>query len=85
MHPAPARDAIDPEVERRLRAGEKIDAIRFVRERKGLGLKQAKEYVEAVAKQMPPGTLPPPAQIGFVTWLVLLAALLLGWWIYASI
>jgi hypothetical protein len=33
---------------------------------------------------MPPGTLPPPAQIGIRTWLLLLMALLLGWWLYAS-
>ena len=84
MHPAGTRDAIDPEVERLLIARQKIQAIKFVRERKSLDLKDAKEYVEAVATRMPPGTLPPPAQMGFVAWLVVLLALLLGWWIYAS-
>ena len=43
MHPAGARDAIDPEVERLLMARQKIQAIKFVRERKGLGLKEAKD------------------------------------------
>ena len=84
MQPRAVRDPIDPEVERLLIAREKIEAIKFVRQRKGLGLKEAKEYVEAVAGQMPPGTLPPPARIGSVLWLVLLAALLLVWWLARS-
>ena len=84
MHPAGTRDAIDPEVERLLMARQKIQAIKFVRERKGLGLKEAKEYVEAVGRRMPPGTLPPPMQIGIRTWLLLLTAILLGWWLYSK-
>jgi hypothetical protein len=36
-----------------LRNGSKIEAIRLVREHTGLGLKQAKDKVEAYARQMP--------------------------------
>lgn len=37
-----------PEVVRLLLAGRKIDAVRVVRQRTGLGLKEAKEAVEAI-------------------------------------
>jgi len=38
--------ALDPDVDRLLRAGDKIGAIRLVREKKNYGLKEAKDYVE---------------------------------------
>lgn len=84
MHPPGTRDAIDPEVERLLIARQKIEAIKLVRARKGLGLKEAKEYVESVAERMPPGTLPPPRRPGAVGWLAILAGLLLAWWLLRS-
>ncbi|MCP5397265.1 MAG: ribosomal protein L7/L12 [Sphingomonadaceae bacterium] len=37
----------DPEVQAALAAGRKIEAIKLVREKTGLGLKEAKELVEA--------------------------------------
>ncbi|MBA3269051.1 MAG: ribosomal protein L7/L12 [Acidobacteria bacterium] len=41
-------DAVRDEAARLARAGRKIDAIKLVRERGGLGLKEAKAYVEAL-------------------------------------
>jgi len=47
---APALAALTPEIEDKVRqllgARKKIDAIRLVRETTGMGLKEAKEYVE---------------------------------------
>jgi hypothetical protein len=45
-------DTIRSEVERLARAGKKIDAIKLVRERAGLGLKEAKEFVEALDRRV---------------------------------
>lgn len=48
------------EVQQLLRSGRKIQAIKFVREESGLGLKEAKEQVDAVEAQMiANGELPP--------------------------
>jgi len=41
-------DTLRSDVERLARAGKKIDAIKLVRERAGLGLKEAKQFVEAL-------------------------------------
>jgi large subunit ribosomal protein L7/L12 len=56
----PARDEIAPAadlpgeirdaVERELAAGRKIEAIKLVRENSGLGLKEAKEFVERLPR-----------------------------------
>lgn len=47
--PAPvAKGGVDPEVLRLVRAGHKIEAIKRVRELTGLGLKEAKDYVESL-------------------------------------
>jgi ribosomal protein L7/L12 len=56
----------DPELAGLMRADQKIAAIKLVRERTGMGLKEAKDYVEAlVAGQavtpLPPAAAPPPA------------------------
>jgi len=48
----------DAELQQRLQAGDKMGAIRVVREGTNLGLKDAKEYVEAVERGETP---PPPA------------------------
>ena len=45
-------DTIRSEVERLARAGKKIDAIKLVRERAGLGLKEAKEFVEGLDRRV---------------------------------
>lgn len=43
-----ASDALDQRVRELARGGRKIDAIKLVREEKGLGLKEAREYVERI-------------------------------------
>jgi ribosomal protein L7/L12 len=52
LPPAPSMTsgAGDDEVERLLRAGRKIQAIKAYRDRTGLGLKEAKDQVEALAR-----------------------------------
>lgn len=64
MYPPANRNPIDPEVERLLIARQKIEAIKIIRAQKGLGLKEAKEYVEAVADRMPPGCFRRPGASG---------------------
>lgn len=46
----PSPDPVRQEAERLLKAGGKIHAIKFVREQKHIGLKEAKDYVEALEK-----------------------------------
>lgn len=45
----------------KLRAGNKIAAIKVYREQFGVGLKEAKDAVELLAASQPPGTIPAPA------------------------
>lgn len=53
------------EVERLVRAGQKINAIKLVREKKGWGLKEAKDFVDALELGNPNPPMPagPPASI----------------------
>jgi ribosomal protein L7/L12 len=44
--PAESSEAIDARARELLAAGEKIEAIKFIREQTGLDLKDAKDYVE---------------------------------------
>ena len=46
LKPAPDHVLADPEVAMALAANKKIEAIKLVREKTGLGLKEAKELVE---------------------------------------
>lgn len=51
------------EVKRLVQSGRKIEAIKLVREESGLGLKEAKERVDAVETQMiANGEMPPKAK-----------------------
>jgi hypothetical protein len=55
--PPPASGGPDPvadEARQRLLVDSKIDVIKFVRERKGLGLAEAKAYVEALQAAQDP-------------------------------
>ena len=59
------------------RAGQKIDAIKLVREETGLGLKEAKEYVERLepnARQRVSG-----GYLVAIALLILMAGLLVAW------
>jgi ribosomal protein L7/L12 len=44
----PARPVVDADVARILAKGNKIEAIKLAREKYGLGLKEAKDYVEGM-------------------------------------
>ena len=60
---APGQNVFDHEARRLASAGRKIEAIKFVREQTGLGLAEAKTYVEALEDGRDPGqalAAPPP-------------------------
>ena len=59
--------ALDEEVRRLLRAGNKIRAVLLVRESTGLGLKDAVARVDAIITAMPAGSLPPLTKGKFPT------------------
>jgi hypothetical protein len=44
----PESGAVDPEVQQLVNDGRKIEAIKVVRTRTGMGLKEAKDYVDAL-------------------------------------
>ena len=44
----PTAGAVDPEIQQLVNAGRKIEAIKVVRGKTGMGLKEAKDYVDAV-------------------------------------
>jgi metallo-beta-lactamase class B len=75
---------MNDEIRRLLQDGHKIEAIKRVRQQTGAGLKDAKDYVEAVSRgENPPQPLPAPARTGglgcatvFAFVIVALAALL---------
>lgn len=74
---APADPNLFPEVTRALAAGNKIEAIRLYRERTGVGLKEAKDAVEALEKgasirrsPLAPGEVPRSRGRGLL-WLVI--------------
>jgi ribosomal protein L7/L12 len=52
--PSGASDPVADEARQRLLVEGKIDVIKFVRERKGLGLAEAKAYVEALQAAQDP-------------------------------
>lgn len=56
--------ALDEEVRRLLRAGNKIRALVLVRKSTGLSLKDAVARVDAIITTMPAGSLPPPLTKG---------------------
>jgi hypothetical protein len=84
-----ADNALDSEVRAWLAVGKKIAAIKAVRVRTGIGLREAKTYVEAIeAGGRPvlpqPGFVPAPGGFsplaGPITWLVILVAAGSIWW-----
>jgi ribosomal protein L7/L12 len=56
-----ATHELNPEVVLQLATQNKIEAIRLVRERTGMGLKEAKDYVEALSSDRPVPLPPSPA------------------------
>jgi len=68
----PSGSALDQEVVVLLEAGNKIDAIKIVRERTGLDLQAAKQYVERL---QPPGAAPTPTYKSAIGCMVVLIAI----------
>jgi len=63
-----------------LRAGHKIEAIKLLRQRTGVGLKEAKEAADALERQLGLSTPPvSPAAKSLLFWLVLIVVALLMW------
>jgi hypothetical protein len=63
-----------------LRAGRKIDAIKSLRERTGVGLKEAKDAVDLLERQL--GLAPPPMSAtakSVLFWVVLIFVAALMW------
>jgi ribosomal protein L7/L12 len=90
--PAPASvpGSLPPEVVAAMRQGRKIEAIRLLRERTGLGLKDAKEAVESIRRETPGmmGGRSPIQVEGSrnVLWLlaVIAVAALLAWYFFRT-
>jgi ribosomal protein L7/L12 len=74
-------DSVAEEARQRLLVEGKIDVIKFVRQRKGMGLAQAKAYVEALQAGQDPNAAASSAQapqFGCAPIIVWLLAVLIG-------
>ena len=75
-------ESLPPEVLAELRQGKKVEAVRLMRAKTGLGLKEAKDAVErlhnpeafGVADQLSPGEVPKSGGGGWAVWLLLALA-----------
>lgn len=82
---AEARDAaLEAEIYPLLRARRKIEAIKILRERTGLGLKEAKDKADALEQQLglaaqPAGAPSGPAR-ALAFWLLLIIVGVVIWW-----
>jgi hypothetical protein len=77
-----SRDAaLEAEIYPLLRARRKIEAIKLLRERTGLGLKEAKDKVDALEHQLGLAAAPVSATAkSLLFWLVLIIVGVLIWW-----
>lgn len=84
--------ALDGDVRVLLTQGQKIAAIKLVRQKTRCGLREAKDYVDALERGQPatvPSPAPPidpggtPAIAGLIRWVVLLGIAIALWWFYA--
>ena len=73
--------AADPEVAALLRAGRKIDAIKLVRERTGVGLKEAKERIDALSVELGVPAGPSAAAKSLIFWMTLIVVGFAVWWV----
>jgi ribosomal protein L7/L12 len=81
-----ASRALPPDAARALARGDKIEAIKLVRAETGLGLKQAKDWVDAQGStpRMPTGLSPGevPRHEGLVGWILAVVAIVaVGWFL----
>jgi len=76
------QERLDDEVRELLRSGYRIAAVKRVRVVTGVDLRSAKEHVDRIEAQMPPGSMRRRSRIspaGCLAFLVVLAAALLWW------
>ena len=74
---------LPPAAEDALARGRVIEAIKIVREARGLGLKEAKDVVDAHrgrAGKLPVGHAGTPDRRGNGRWVIVLVVALLAWW-----
>lgn len=79
--PLPA--AAEAEVRALIQQRRKIDAIKVVRQHTGIGLKEAKDVVDALDRELrPPGTQPtgPSGSGGLVALAIVVIVAILAWW-----
>ena len=82
MFERPLTPSADTEIRAVIRQRRKIDAIKLVRENTGLGLKEAKDKVEAMEREMglPSAGIVAGLPGGLVLAAVVLITGLLAWW-----
>ena len=83
--PSTPNDPPDAEVRRLVETGHKIEAIKLVRQQTGLGLKEAKDQVDALARHLnagrpPAANSPKGGQAAVLAIFLLLVAL--GWYFW---
>jgi hypothetical protein len=78
----PLTSSAEGEVRALVQQREKIEAIKLVRLRTGLGLKEAKDRVEAIEREMglPPAKVISPGPLGLAA-VVIIGGLFVWWWL----
>jgi hypothetical protein len=78
----PLTSSAEGEVRALLQQRQKIEAIKLLRQRTGLGLKEAKDRVDAIERDMglPPARLVSPSPLTLAA-VVVITALLAWWWL----
>ena len=78
----PLTPSAEGEVRVLVQQRQKIEAIKLLRQRTGLGLKEAKDRVEAIEREMglPPAKVISPGPLG-VAAVVIIGGLFVWWWL----
>ena len=76
----PLTPSAEDEVRSLLRDRRKIDAIKLVRQHTGMGLKDAKERVEVMERELGLPPAPVMTSVGLFPVVVVVILGLLGWW-----
>jgi hypothetical protein len=77
-------DEIPADIQALVRERRKIHAIKALRERTGLGLKEAKERIDALERQL--GIERPSASVSsLIFWVVLIVVGVLIWWVSSKL
>jgi hypothetical protein len=79
-HPLPS--SAEGEVRALLQQRQKIEAIKLLRQRTGVGLKEAKDRVEAIEREigLPPAKLVTPGPLALAA-VVIITGLFAWWWL----